>query len=161
MQWDGGKEASACMGRRPTCALHAAPAPADDQASGWSCQRCPIELHAALCYHKSPASAAALCMFDCRAPLGMVARYATHHRSMYPHLETAREHYLFTSHAGTPVAVWDCRRVGAGARSPPVTPSMCRPPAAHKRAALRSPCWRRPCVHELRALRCTPSAAGT
>lgn len=39
----------------------------------------------------------------------MVARYATHHRSLYPHLELVREHFLLTSHAGVPVAVWDRR----------------------------------------------------
>ena len=41
----------------------------------------------------------------------MVARYATHHRSLYPHLELVRDHFLLTSHAGVPVAVWDRRWV--------------------------------------------------
>lgn len=85
------------------------PCAADDQASGWECRRCSPAAPAALCFHKPPASAAALCMFDCRAPGCMVARYATHHRSLYPHLEPLRGHFLLTSHAGTPAAVWDTR----------------------------------------------------
>lgn len=83
----------------------------DDQASGWACQRCPPAAPAALCFHKSPAAAAALCVLDCRAPAGMVARYSAHHRSLYPHLEAVRGHYLLTSHAGTPVACWDRRQM--------------------------------------------------
>ncbi|PRW39330.1 hypothetical protein C2E21_7136 [Chlorella sorokiniana] len=83
----------------------------DDQASGWPCRRCYAAAPAATCFHKSQASAAALCFLDSRAQRGMVARYATHHRSLYPHLELVREHFLLTSHAGVPVAAWDRRRM--------------------------------------------------
>ncbi|KAL4440486.1 hypothetical protein ABPG75_003487 [Micractinium tetrahymenae] len=83
----------------------------DDQASGWACQRCPPAAPAALCFHKSHAASAALCTFDCRAAQGMVARHSAHHRSLYPHLEAVRGHYLLTSHAGTPVACWDRRQM--------------------------------------------------
>lgn len=38
-------------------------------------------------------------------------RFSTLHRSIYPHLQLARQHFLLTSHAGTPVAVWDRRQV--------------------------------------------------
>lgn len=74
-------------------------------------RRCYAAAPGATCFHKSQASAAALCFFDSRAERGMVARYATHHRSLYPHLELVREHFLLTSHAGVPVAVWDRRCV--------------------------------------------------
>lgn len=74
-------------------------------------RRCYECTPAALCFHKAPAASAALCFFDIRAQRGMVARYATHHRSLYPHLELVREHFLLTSHAGVPVAVWDRRWV--------------------------------------------------
>jgi len=40
-----------------------------------------------------------------------VQYYSTHHRSLYPHIATARQHYFFTSHAGSPVCCWDLRRV--------------------------------------------------
>ncbi len=42
-----------------------------------------------------------------------MARYSAHHRSLYPHLESVRGHYLLTSHAGTPLACWDRRWVWA------------------------------------------------
>lgn len=29
--------------------------------------------------------------------------------SLYPNLRVARQHYVFTSHAGAPLAVWDRR----------------------------------------------------
>lgn len=29
--------------------------------------------------------------------------------SLYPNLRTVRQHYIFTSHAGAPLAVWDRR----------------------------------------------------
>lgn len=83
--------------------------PADDQSSGWACQRCCAAAPGALCFHKAPAAAAGLCFFDCRATQAMVARFSTAHRSLYPHIEAVRQHFLLTSHAGTPVAVWDCR----------------------------------------------------
>ncbi|KAL4856340.1 hypothetical protein ACK3TF_003150 [Chlorella vulgaris] len=86
----------------------------DHQAtSGWPCTRCSLGMHGSLCFHKSPASSAALCMFDLRAQQPMVARYSTHHRSLYPHLELVRDHFLLTSHAGLPVAVWDRRQMNA------------------------------------------------
>ena len=91
-------------------AAAAAAAAADDQREGWECHRCPAAAApASLCWHKNAVSTAALCMFDCRAAQAMVARYSTHHCSLHPHLEGVREHFLLTSHAGTPVAVWDRR----------------------------------------------------
>ena len=38
-----------------------------------------------------------------------VQYYSTHHRSMYPHIVSTRETYLFTSHAGSPLCAWDLR----------------------------------------------------
>lgn len=125
----------------------AAAAPADDQASGWACQRCCAAAPGALCWHKAPASAAALCFLDCRVAGGMVARYATHHRSLYPHLEACREHFLLTSHAAVPVAVWDRRCVpglGWGAQG------SCAMPARHGCAA-----WHACCSALLRQPWCT------
>jgi hypothetical protein len=81
---------------------------------------------AALCFHKGAAAAAALCVFDMRAAAPLVSRYATHHRSLAPHLESVREHFLLTSHAGTPLAVWD-RRQG---RRRPLLPPPPRPAVA-------------------------------
>lgn len=36
------------------------------------------------------------------------------HKLMLHASQSARDHYVFTSHAGTPLAVWDLRRMGAG-----------------------------------------------
>ena len=47
-----------------------------------------------------------------------VQYYSTHHRSLYPHIATARQHYFFTSHAGSPVCCWDLRHVRAAACGP-------------------------------------------
>ncbi|PSC71937.1 F-box only 3 isoform X2 [Micractinium conductrix] len=74
----------------------------DDQASGWACRRCYAAAPAALCFHKSPAAAACLCVFDARCSQAQVGRYSTGHRSLYPHLVIVRGHYLLSSHAGTP-----------------------------------------------------------
>jgi hypothetical protein len=38
-----------------------------------------------------------------------VQRYGCHHRSLYPHMCSARGHFLFTSHVGRPLCVWDRR----------------------------------------------------
>jgi hypothetical protein len=62
----------------------------------------------ALCYHKGHSASAALCIFDTRAG-GMVQRFWTPHRSMYPRIQVVRGNFLLTSHAGTPVSVWDRR----------------------------------------------------
>ena len=39
----------------------------------------------------------------------MVARFGLPHRSMYPVLRTARSNYIFCSHVGQPLSVWDKR----------------------------------------------------
>ena len=62
-----------------------------------------------LCCHRSNAKAAALCVFDTRAGLDMVQRYSIHHRSLYPIMTCARGSFLFTSHVGAPLTVWDKR----------------------------------------------------
>jgi hypothetical protein len=54
-----------------------------------------------------------LSVFDFRAPSSMVQRYSTHHRSLYPHIASSRQHYVFTSHAGTALCVWDLRSMSA------------------------------------------------
>ncbi len=38
-----------------------------------------------------------------------VQRFGTHHRSLYPHMCCARGTYIFTSHAGKPLCVYDKR----------------------------------------------------
>ena len=143
----------------------AAPPPAaatEDQASGWACRHCNAATPAALCWHKSSVASAALCMFDCRAPGGgMVARYAAHHRSLYPHLEIVREHFLLTSHAGTPVAVWDRRRVPAQL---PLLISAYTCPCCPGRAAAGRSCSSGPacqCCLTLAAPCLVPAAAHT
>ncbi|KAL3156911.1 hypothetical protein ABBQ38_001175 [Trebouxia sp. C0009 RCD-2024] len=64
-----------------------------------------------LCCHKSAAKPASLCVFDTRAGVSMVQRYSIHHGSLYPVMPSARGNYLFTSHFGTPLAVWDKRQM--------------------------------------------------
>ena len=39
----------------------------------------------------------------------MVARFGMFHRSLYPALRVARGHYVFCSHVGQPLSVWDKR----------------------------------------------------
>ena len=39
----------------------------------------------------------------------MCARFGMIHRSLYPALRVARSHYIFCSHAGQPLSVWDRR----------------------------------------------------
>lgn len=56
---------------------------------------------------------AVLCLVDVRAPCGMVARVSTSHRSVWPSLTTARGTFVFTSHAGVPLCVWDRRKLNA------------------------------------------------
>lgn len=73
------------------------------------CSSCTNSGLPSLCCHRSNAKAAALCVFDTRAGLAMVQRYSIHHRSLYPIMTCARGHYLFTSHVGAPLAVWDKR----------------------------------------------------
>lgn len=85
----------------------------DDQLSGWPCSRCHAGAHASLCFHQGRSSGAALCVFDPRAGHAMVQRFGLGHRSLYPHLLPLRGHYLATSHAGTPVALWDRRQMSA------------------------------------------------
>lgn len=41
----------------------------------------------------------------------MVQRYSIHHRSLYPIMTCARGNFLFTSHVGAPLAVWDKRQM--------------------------------------------------
>ncbi|KAK9823580.1 hypothetical protein WJX72_003975 [[Myrmecia] bisecta] len=62
-----------------------------------------------LCWHKSAAHTAIICVFDIRVGLQMVQRYSTAHRSMYPAMRCARDHFIFTSHSGQPLCVWDKR----------------------------------------------------
>lgn len=59
-----------------------------------------------LCHHKARSATAALSTLDVRCGRrGLTQRFGLHHRSLYPRLATAREHYIFTSHAGTPLEV--------------------------------------------------------
>lgn len=58
----------------------------------------------------------------------MVQRYSIHHGSLYPVMPCARGNYLFTSHFGTPLAVWDKRWV-----------SKARNPTMHCNAATSDP----------------------
>ena len=44
-------------------------------------------------------------------PGAQVQRFGTHHRSLYPRICCARGTYIFTSHVGIPVCVWDRRQV--------------------------------------------------
>ena len=73
------------------------------------CSSCINSGMPSLCCHRSNAKAAALCVFDTRAGLDMVQRYSIHHRSLYPIMTCARGNYLFTSHVGAPLTVWDKR----------------------------------------------------
>ena len=73
------------------------------------CSSCINSGMPSLCCHRSSAKAAALCVFDTRAGLDMVQRYSIHHRSLYPIMTCARGNFLFTSHVGAPLAVWDKR----------------------------------------------------
>jgi hypothetical protein len=54
-----------------------------------------------------------LCLFDLRSPDGEAQRYSTHHRSLYPNIASARQHYLFTSHAGCALCAWDLRNMSS------------------------------------------------
>lgn len=92
----------ALAGMAPHCLL---PGTAD---VCWHCQDSGL---GSLCYHRSTSRLAQLCMFDVRSPGAMVQRNSTHHRSIGPSMCTARDHYIFTSHAGNPLCVWD-RRYG-------------------------------------------------
>ena len=87
---------------------HSFPA-ADSQLLRGQCHMCPLETPTSLCFHKARISSAALCTFDARAPAGMMQRFSTGHRSIYPRLQLVRQHFMVTSHAGTPVALWDRR----------------------------------------------------
>ena len=73
------------------------------------CNSCRGGLHPSLCAHKAKHNGATICMFDMRSGLDNVMRYSTHHRSLYPAMACARGHFLFTSHVGTPLTVWDKR----------------------------------------------------
>ncbi|KAL3146325.1 hypothetical protein ABBQ32_003018 [Trebouxia sp. C0010 RCD-2024] len=75
------------------------------------CRGCSETALPTLCCHKSAAKAASLCVFDTRAGVSMVQRYSIHHGSLYPVMPCARGNYLFTSHFGTPLAVWDKRQM--------------------------------------------------
>ncbi|DBB07120.1 TPA: hypothetical protein ACH3X1_011694 [Trebouxia sp. C0004] len=75
------------------------------------CNSCTNSGMPSLCCHRSNAKAAALCVFDTRAGLEMVQRYSIHHRSLYPIMTCARGNFLFTSHVGAPLAVWDKRQM--------------------------------------------------
>ena len=77
-----------------------------------------------------------------------VQRYGTHHRSLYPHMCTARarDTYLFTSQVGAPLCCWDKRnmscpvhesqQLGSFSRSYPALPLQ--PPL---QAATHSAMW--------------------
>ena len=45
----------------------------------------------------------------CAVGFNMVARFGMFHRSLYPALRVARGHYVFCSHVGQPLSVWDHR----------------------------------------------------
>ncbi|KAL3160385.1 hypothetical protein ABBQ32_010710 [Trebouxia sp. C0010 RCD-2024] len=76
------------------------------------CGRCEeYRLHPSLCAHKPTLKGATICMFDTRAGVEMVQRYSIHHRSLYPAMACARGHFLFTSHVGSPLTVWDNRQM--------------------------------------------------
>ncbi|KAG2440515.1 hypothetical protein HYH02_010393 [Chlamydomonas schloesseri] len=71
-----------------------------------------------LCHHKARSATAALSTLDVRCGggggrCGLTQRFGLHHRSLYPRLATAREHFVFTSHAGTPLEVHDRRAMSA------------------------------------------------
>ncbi|KAG2446164.1 hypothetical protein HXX76_000759 [Chlamydomonas incerta] len=67
-----------------------------------------------LCHHKARSATAALSTLDVRCGRrGLTQRFGLHHRSLYPRLATAREHYIFTSHAGTPLEVYDRRAMSS------------------------------------------------
>lgn len=72
---------------------------------------CSFLNHPSLCFHKSCVQTAGISVYDLRASLAMASRYSTHHRSLFPRLVRARSHYIFTSHAGNPLCVWDLRYV--------------------------------------------------
>ncbi len=59
----------------------------------------------------SQARSAALCLVETRTPLGLAARFSLQHRSLYPRVASARDHYVFTSHADRPMCVWDLRKM--------------------------------------------------
>lgn len=63
-----------------------------------------------LCGHKPRSATAALYTLDVRCSGGgLTQRFGLAHCSLYPRLATAREHYVFTSHAGTALEVHDRR----------------------------------------------------
>ncbi|GIL72515.1 hypothetical protein Vretifemale_2871 [Volvox reticuliferus] len=68
------------------------------------CARCNLPT---LCSHKPRSATAALYTLDVRC--GLTQRFGVQHCSMYPRLATAREHYVFTSHAATALEVYDRR----------------------------------------------------
>ncbi|GLI68763.1 hypothetical protein VaNZ11_013254, partial [Volvox africanus] len=70
----------------------------------WHCARCNLP---SLCSHKPRSATAALYTLDVRC--GLTQRFGVQHCSLYPRLATAREHYVFTSHAGTALEVYDRR----------------------------------------------------
>ncbi|GLC35995.1 hypothetical protein PLESTM_000390800 [Pleodorina starrii] len=72
------------------------------------CGRCAGAPLPSLCNHKSRTATAALSTLDVRCG-GLTQRFGLQHRSLYPRLATAREHYVFTSHAGTALEVYDRR----------------------------------------------------
>lgn len=84
---------------------------------GAPCPRCNSDLPSSLCSHQRRSSNAALAFFDLRAgnaPGRMVSRHPLPHRSLYPRMQTAREHYLLASHAGAPLIIWDRRNLDKG-----------------------------------------------
>ena len=85
--------------------------------TGDFCRMCDDELPAALCSHQRRSSNASLAFFDLRAgnaPGSMVSRHPLPHRSLYPRMQLAKEHYILTSHAGAPLVIWDRRKLDAG-----------------------------------------------
>ncbi|BDA47315.1 hypothetical protein COCOBI_10-1610 [Coccomyxa sp. Obi] len=76
---------------------------------GSFCTKCYHSGLPSLCHHKPGTATAALCVFDLRSGTDMVQRFGTHHRSLYPHMCCARGTYIFTSHVGKPLCVYDKR----------------------------------------------------
>ncbi|KXZ56449.1 hypothetical protein GPECTOR_1g401 [Gonium pectorale] len=81
---------------------------------GGFCAQCFQSGLPSLCHHKQLAATAALSTLDVRCPRGgLTQRFALPHRSLYPRLAAARQHYVFTSHASTALEVYDRRAMSA------------------------------------------------
>ncbi|KAL6758373.1 hypothetical protein V8C86DRAFT_2598098 [Haematococcus lacustris] len=89
--------------------------------AGNGCASCAYRGLAWLCHHKLQARAAALSVLDTRHPGLTAQRFSLHHRSCFPRLAAAREHFVFTSHLDHALCAWDLRRM-----SVPLHQQSCR-----------------------------------